>query len=222
MPKGRTAGPRLEKPCQGCGAKMTLVPSLEARKWCSRSCYVTARWATVRNMQRETSRTCAKCSEAFDVDPDKTYVNVYCSAECRKLGRREMQLGEERTCRTCGASFTANRYSTRATCSSACARARGGGSGISQAVISAAWKGDPFAKVTRLMVKQQYFDEQDGRCALCDDPLPSVQQSSLDHCHETGELRGLLHPSCNTGLGHFHDDIEKLLAAVAYLERTRP
>ena len=60
--------------------------------------------------------------------------------------------------------------------------------------------------------------EQNGRCAICGVPeyeLPS--RLYIDHDHETGKVRGLLCPSCNTGLGHLKDDPEVLLRACIYL-----
>lgn len=57
---------------------------------------------------------------------------------------------------------------------------------------------------------------QDMACAICgqrsDKPL------HVDHDHETGEVRGLLCNSCNTGLGFFKDRIRLLAAAIVYLE----
>jgi hypothetical protein len=43
----------------------------------------------------------------------------------------------------------------------------------------------------------------------------------LDHCHETGAIRGLLCNMHNVGLGHFHDSINELEAAVRYLINSR-
>ena len=39
----------------------------------------------------------------------------------------------------------------------------------------------------------------------------------LDHNHGTGEFRGFLCDSCNTGLGKFKDDPELLNRAINYL-----
>ena len=39
----------------------------------------------------------------------------------------------------------------------------------------------------------------------------------LDHNHGTGEFRGFLCDSCNTGLGKFGDDPDLLARAIEYL-----
>ena len=40
----------------------------------------------------------------------------------------------------------------------------------------------------------------------------------LDHCHATGQIRGMLCRGCNHALGHFKDSIELMNAADLYLE----
>ncbi|CAB4126941.1 Recombination endonuclease VII [uncultured Caudovirales phage] len=68
-------------------------------------------------------------------------------------------------------------------------------------------------------------EQQKGLCAICQ--RENTQKSrkkgeicrlAIDHCHETGKVRGLLCGACNKGLGHFEDDIELLLTAIIYLE----
>ena len=59
---------------------------------------------------------------------------------------------------------------------------------------------------------------QEEACAICGYPQFS-EDLSIDHCHETGEVRGLLCKHCNLGLGHFRDDPERLKAAIDYLNQ---
>src|SRR5689334_12217251 len=47
---------------------------------------------------------------------------------------------------------------------------------------------------------------QGGRCAICRGAEPGAGRDwHVDHCHETGLVRGLLCVHCNLGLGHFKD-----------------
>ena len=70
------------------------------------------------------------------------------------------------------------------------------------------------------------LDAQGGVCAICRSPetylLASGKDSrlSVDHCHETGVVRGLLCRSCNLVLGHLGDDVKLLEAAIEYLKTT--
>lgn len=59
------------------------------------------------------------------------------------------------------------------------------------------------------------LEAQNGLCALCEQREPK----HIDHCHETGRVRGLLCPSCNTALGKFDDNPALLRKAMSYLER---
>ena len=58
--------------------------------------------------------------------------------------------------------------------------------------------------------------EQNGCCKVCKKPF--LERPRVDHCHTTNKVRGLLCHHCNTGLGHFFDNKEFLLSAIAYLE----
>jgi hypothetical protein len=68
---------------------------------------------------------------------------------------------------------------------------------------------------------------QSNLCAICGKPETRVVQAgtpprlSVDHDHKTGKVRGLLCAECNTMLAHAGDDVNRLLAAISYLERHR-
>jgi hypothetical protein len=63
------------------------------------------------------------------------------------------------------------------------------------------------------------LQEQGGGCKICG----AVQADAIgrrlhvDHCHETGRVRGLLCYSCNKVLGLVHDSTDRLERTVAYL-----
>lgn len=61
--------------------------------------------------------------------------------------------------------------------------------------------------------------EQGGACALCGASTPGGRWSrfSVDHCHETGRVRGLLCYGCNSSLGALGDTPEALLRAYRYV-----
>lgn len=59
----------------------------------------------------------------------------------------------------------------------------------------------------------EMYEAQDGTCKICNQDLRLV----VDHCHESGKVRGLLCNQCNIGLGAFYDNIERLQVAINYL-----
>lgn len=60
---------------------------------------------------------------------------------------------------------------------------------------------------------------QNNRCAICEKPESEIGTLCLDHCHETGQIRGLLCRKCNSGIGLLGDDIDLVRSAVLYLSR---
>lgn len=59
---------------------------------------------------------------------------------------------------------------------------------------------------------------QKGVCAICGMP-PGRRPLSVDHCHDTGAVRGLLCHSCNTGIGFLKDSVDLLKKAAKYLNK---
>lgn len=63
---------------------------------------------------------------------------------------------------------------------------------------------------------QAILTAQMGLCAICQEPM---MKPYVDHDHETGLVRGLVHHGCNVGLGMLGDSVAGLEAALAYLRR---
>jgi hypothetical protein len=67
-----------------------------------------------------------------------------------------------------------------------------------------------------------YIDKlknQGGLCKICNQECSHGKALSLDHDHDTGQIRDLLCASCNLALGGFKDNPEMLRSALKYLER---
>jgi hypothetical protein len=62
------------------------------------------------------------------------------------------------------------------------------------------------------------LNSQNGKCAICKGDEVHRRHLSVDHCHETGQIRGLLCVRCNAAIGHFKDDSKILKHAIEYLE----
>ena len=62
------------------------------------------------------------------------------------------------------------------------------------------------------------WDNQNGKCAICNNSFGSPSDACVDHNHESDKIRGLLCRQCNAALGLFKDDSEILNNAAKYLE----
>jgi hypothetical protein len=70
---------------------------------------------------------------------------------------------------------------------------------------------------------EQQLAKQNGVCAICRKPENKTMNGTLlrlavDHCHDTGLVRGLLCQACNRGIGCFSHDVATLRSAIDYLQ----
>lgn len=61
------------------------------------------------------------------------------------------------------------------------------------------------------------MERQGGVCAICSG-VNKDRRLVVDHCHETGDVRGLLCIRCNRALGMFEDDPALLELAALYVK----
>lgn len=66
----------------------------------------------------------------------------------------------------------------------------------------------------------QYLLERENTsvCDICQQECSTGNNLSLDHDHETNEIRGLLCKKCNSGLGMFNDSVKLMELATEYLK----
>jgi hypothetical protein len=86
------------------------------------------------------------------------------------------------------------------------------------------YRADPQPRLIQMRADQYALDYSvveslvNGACFICE----SVEKSlHIDHCHESGKVRGALCFNCNTALGKFKDDAKIVRRAFQYLEADR-
>lgn len=77
----------------------------------------------------------------------------------------------------------------------------------------------------------ELLEKQNHRCGICgltleQTPINNRWKSpnkhfSIDHCHKTKKIRGLLCISCNHGLGKFYHNPFMLIKAIQYLKKIK-
>lgn len=68
---------------------------------------------------------------------------------------------------------------------------------------------------------EKLLEAQNGCCAVCGaTENKNGTRLCVDHCHTTGQIRGLLCHDCNTGIGKLGDSKEGLMKAIKYLDNS--
>ena len=70
------------------------------------------------------------------------------------------------------------------------------------------------------LTEEAYADmlrKQGGVCAICRKAQSGKKNFAVDHCHETGLVRGLLCDPCNQGIGFLGDNSVGVSRALQYL-----
>jgi hypothetical protein len=145
--------------------------------------------------------------------------------ECYRAWHRERYTpknsatDEPRDCARCGKAYRPKQRRASRYCSRVCKEAADKESGAERERYLQREYGIGAADYDRLLA------EQGGGCALCgvkpEDLTAGRYRTFLhvDHCHDTGRVRGLLCPEHNLLLGRFGDSPEMFRRIVEYLER---
>lgn len=128
----------------------------------------------------------------------------------QRLGWTSLESPLSRQCEFCGHEFVPRRNNTTKCCSARCQQKNArlfGEYGL------------------RGVDVREMLALQEGGCAICLRKIEfngfanDITAIHIDHCHQSGDVRGLLCGPCNRGLGLFNDDPTRVLAAASYLKR---
>lgn len=172
---------------------------------------------------------CGRCKELKDegeFSPSYRGRNgTWCRACFAAFSRGEpgaKPLHDARKCVECGAMFHPKtlKANSLGLCSRACKEMARKKSGAARAGHLLRKYGITTEDYDRMLA------EQGGGCAVCG-ATPTEQKAKyrtflhVDHCHDTGAVRGLLCGEHNLLIGRFNDDPALLRKAADYIERLR-
>ena len=62
---------------------------------------------------------------------------------------------------------------------------------------------------------------QNGLCKICGQPPRGKKSLHIDHCHESGKVRGLLCVTCNWFMGKVDDNIVTMTNLIEYIKENK-
>ena len=193
--------------CKECD--ITFEPTGRNQKYCSNKCRDKAsnrRKLDKHCVERGYARMeglCKVCGTLFSKEGKRSI--VFCSDNCRSViaTKRAEKLKAKKTAKP---SFqciwckkTCNRKNTSKYCSRNCLKEASRCSNYD------------LSRPEFIELKQASNDI----CEICNERPATC----IDHCHDTGKVRGLVCNKCNSGLGLLGDNLDSLMAAVNYLKK---
>ncbi len=67
---------------------------------------------------------------------------------------------------------------------------------------------------------EEMLHKQNYCCAICREPFSSPRNRHVDHCHDTGVVRGILCQKCNLAIGLLQNSPTVALEAAHYLNQS--
>lgn len=156
-------------------------------------------------------------AQALGIEPPPDWFVPGKGQLARELGRRRLRQEQETGCRKC------SKCKQLKPLKEFFNRQPKEGAGRCRECVAQSW-----IKYRYRIEPEAFFQmvkQQKGLCAICQADLELSLESArrrksaaIDHCHSTGAVRGLLCQPCNSGMGLLGDSVERLLAAVQYLQ----
>lgn len=196
-----TLPPSPLRECEWCGA--AFQDRRRHARFCSKRCGEKAKLAQIAKGPRST--TCLQCGASLSGRPHHT---LFCCDRCQwtwhnahkaQVVREKKVATPKPPCAYCGAPLPerARKFCSRH-CKSLARRAQN--YNLTEAELRA-------------------LLAQHSVCAICGSSDWGRKGPQVDHCHNSGKVRGILCVNCNTILGHAHDDPKLLRRAAKYLAR---
>ena len=164
-----------------------------------------------------TTKRC-RCCDSLIVFKPNGLKRQFCSPECKQISDNQKRTQKSRliknhTCQTCGKTMIELK-GRRKHCSDTCKN-------IHKTDIRWVHNLSDLYGLTLLEYETKFIN-QNGRCAICRKQETIKRNGrkrrlSVDHCHETNKVRGLLCSRCNFVIGHVTDDWLILDNAIEYL-----
>lgn len=162
---------------------------------------------------------CAKCGIEIKFNPGRPGYTVYCSKSCAASGN--IKPIKKFHCESCDQDFEQTQFipndQGKYNCPDCNKRIRN------------VFNRENYLNKKYNISIQDYENmkiAQDGKCAICKvqeygriDKDGNTTPLNVDHCHNTGKVRGLLCNSCNTTLGHLQDNPNQLISVIEYLSK---
>lgn len=190
--------PPPEKSCEHCGKTLTTSRRWTAR-FCSSECSHKAKYEKIRQANGRKRETCKQCGASLEgLRPQALFCSAKCGSDNHNARSAEKVRANRKPCVHCGEPLPLKRQRF---CSQACnlAHRRPEKYGLTPDELVA------------LLAQHEV-------CAICGTAKWGKKGPQVDHCHDSGRVRGVLCVNCNTLLGHAKDDPERLRAALRYLE----
>ena len=152
-----------------------------------------------RGRLRRIGKPCISCGNPKEVGvPKGAKICIKCSETCFEC-KKNPRMKQHRTCKECQSVRAKERNSVPER------KEQQRISRISSLYKISKEKAKELSKVTQ--------------CDVCQKVFTSPRDRHIDHCHASGQVRGVLCFNCNASLGHVNDDQARLAKLIGYLSK---